>query len=284
MIHFIENTFVDESQAHISINDLGFQRGYCVFDFLRTYKKKPFHLDEHLDRFFYSLNELDIQIPYTKKDLMNLIYQIIQYNGINDIAIKLMGSGGYSLDGFSRPNMGNVYIICYSVAHLVNKDPLRLCSTHFKRLFPSVKTTCYLPAIQALNQQKKDEYDDIVYLDENNHVLESSRSNIVFIKGNQLITAKTGVLKGITKEVVKHITADSYTWVERDIPYEELPLMEEAFITATLKPVYPIKQIDQVIFSSKAQTKGIADLFERYIKESEWPLLNISYSSEKIFH
>ena len=51
---------IERIQVVVSIDDIGFQRGYTVYEFLRTYNNKPFLLNEHLLRLQNSLDELGI--------------------------------------------------------------------------------------------------------------------------------------------------------------------------------------------------------------------------------
>ena len=54
--HFLNGKFVKEEELVVSVNDLGFSRGFAVFDFLVTYQKQRlFMLERHVDRLFHSV-------------------------------------------------------------------------------------------------------------------------------------------------------------------------------------------------------------------------------------
>ena len=44
-IFYIDGEFVDEADATLPADDLAILRGYGIFDFMRTYSGKPFHLE-----------------------------------------------------------------------------------------------------------------------------------------------------------------------------------------------------------------------------------------------
>ena len=50
LIWYVNGKYVAAQEAGVPLNDLGFVRGYGVFDFLRTYGRAPFRLDAHLQR------------------------------------------------------------------------------------------------------------------------------------------------------------------------------------------------------------------------------------------
>jgi len=51
---FCDNRFMPLSEASLPVNDLGYQRGYGIFDFLRVTGNTPLYWEYHLDRFFFS--------------------------------------------------------------------------------------------------------------------------------------------------------------------------------------------------------------------------------------
>jgi len=55
---FLNDKFIPESEAFINVYDIGFLKDYGVFDFLRTYNRKVFLLDEHIDRLDISIDLL----------------------------------------------------------------------------------------------------------------------------------------------------------------------------------------------------------------------------------
>ena len=51
---YIGGQWMHPDKATISINDIAVLRGYSVFESLRTYDRRPFHLDQHLMRLYRS--------------------------------------------------------------------------------------------------------------------------------------------------------------------------------------------------------------------------------------
>ena len=55
---YARGKFVAVDEASVSVNDLGVQRGYGIFDFLRVSGNVPLFMEDHLDRFFHSAKEM----------------------------------------------------------------------------------------------------------------------------------------------------------------------------------------------------------------------------------
>ena len=61
-VAYVNGKIVPESEAGVSINDLGFLYGDAVFDTTRTFDHVLFRFDDHLDR-LYSLAEVHAHRP-----------------------------------------------------------------------------------------------------------------------------------------------------------------------------------------------------------------------------
>ena len=68
MIYYLNGKFIEQSKAFIKVNELGLLRGYGIFDYFRTYGKKPFHLEDHLGRFFKSASSFNLQPSFHKRN------------------------------------------------------------------------------------------------------------------------------------------------------------------------------------------------------------------------
>ena len=51
------------SEGQISVEDRGFQFADGIYETLRCYNQKPFHLDLHLERLQRSAEALNLQMP-----------------------------------------------------------------------------------------------------------------------------------------------------------------------------------------------------------------------------
>ena len=75
--YYLNGKIVEKSKALIRVNNLGLLRGYGIFDYLKTYNRKPFHLDDHIRRFFVSAASLNLEPPISPKELKEIIFKLI---------------------------------------------------------------------------------------------------------------------------------------------------------------------------------------------------------------
>lgn len=88
-------------------------------------------------------------------------------------------------------------------------------------------------------------YYEMILTDQQGHILEGSRSNLFFTKGNTLITAPgSKVLEGITRLVLMELVQENGIALEqREITRSDLEDMDGAFITGTSIHLLPVRSI-----------------------------------------
>lgn len=101
MHYFIDGNYLSEKDAKISLLDLSVLRGFGVFDFLRTYQKKPFHLREHLLRLQYSAAHIGLELPYSFQEIETVVSTLLNAFPEAEAAIKILVTGGVSSDQFT---------------------------------------------------------------------------------------------------------------------------------------------------------------------------------------
>ena len=74
---YVGGNWVHPHEAVLSINDMAVLRGYSAFEALRTYDRRPFHLDEHLKRLYRSAQLIELQIPWPALFIAGVIHETV---------------------------------------------------------------------------------------------------------------------------------------------------------------------------------------------------------------
>ncbi|MBP9856290.1 MAG: aminotransferase class IV family protein, partial [Candidatus Pacebacteria bacterium] len=195
--------------------------------------------------------------------------QLLAKNNLNkkDASLRLIMTGGESMNGMTVGGKNTLAILVegsYNLPDQVFKTGGKLITVDYARYFPQAKTTSYLLAVQLQPQKIKAGAVEILYVNEDK-VLEASTSNFFLVKNKTLITAKAGVLPGITREaVIKLAKKAGYKVEEREVKMAELKSADEAFITATNKDVCPIVKIDQLEIGNGQVGEVTKELLTKY--------------------
>ncbi len=77
---YLNGEMVPDSEAKVSIRDLGFIMGDAVFDTTRTFGRQIFKLNGHLDRFYESLKYMRLDPGLSKGEMAELTMQVLETN------------------------------------------------------------------------------------------------------------------------------------------------------------------------------------------------------------
>jgi branched-chain amino acid aminotransferase len=282
-MYYINGHYVKEEDAKIPVLDLAILRGFGVFDYLRTYGGRPFHLWDHLLRLKYSAEHIGLKLPNSLTEIQEIVHQVQKLNPLVDASIKLLITGGVSADQFTPHTHSNLIVFAYPLSFYPQHfftEGIKVITTRLNRCLPTSKTTQYIPAIVAMQKGKAEKAQEVLYINGRNEILEATTSNFFAFKNDLLYTCCSDeVLLGITREVVLNLSSPYFTLKNQALRYEEIPEIQEAFITASNKEIMPVVQIDTMkIGSGKVgpRTKKIMEVFRSYTENCKWPLLNIS--------
>lgn len=247
MIWYLNGKFIVHNLAKVSVTDLGFGRGWGLFEYLRTYQGNPFLIDDHLNRFFKSAKLLRLTPPIPRDSLKILIRKLLGKNKFEgEVGVKIILTAGASSDGVF-PSDGPTFVVMTTP---LNKYPQTLYETGGKlfltrrrRISPGIKTTDYLSALLALVEAREAGFDDVLFCTEEGEILEASRSNFFFFRSNVLFTAGRGVLPGVTRRLVINLAKKKFVVKESVIGISDLKNADEAFITSSEKEIMPVSQV-----------------------------------------
>jgi branched-chain amino acid aminotransferase len=281
---YLNGDYVDEESAKIPVLDLGLIRGYGVFDYLRTYAGRPFHLWDHLLRLKHSAEHIGMRVPLSLEKIEDIVEILLKRNGYSEAGIKIILTGGVSPDQITPVEQGSLFIL----VHRLNPFPrelytngIKATTTSLQRSLPTSKTLQYLPAIVALKQGRSQNAQEALYLNQKGEILEGTTSNFfAFTKKGALVTlASEEIIFGITREIVLNLSKEHFPVELRPVVYEELEELEEAFLTSSNKEVLPLTQIDHLSIGSGSvgeRTQRLMHLFTVYSQQESWPPLRIA--------
>lgn len=267
----INGRIVRQKDARIPLTDLGLLRSYSVFEFFKVIRSKPLFVEAHLDRLMRSITRMELNFRWNKEEVIEMYRGLIEQNRAISAGVRTVATGGYADDGYT-PSEANIYIMLHTLpeyADTLYSLGARLISVNYQRDVPDVKTTIYTQTVLQRKSMNRADAIELLYA-WNGEVSECSRSNIFFVrKDKTLITPDTGILSGITRRHVLELAARHYRIERRIVMTDELPQMQEAFITSTTKGIMPVVKIDDVIIGSGSRGQVTADLMERFKRHVE---------------
>jgi len=266
----IDDQFVMEDQAMISVNDLGLLRGYGVFDFLRTYNRRPFHLEDHIRRLETSAGLVNLPLPRTQRQILDITMETLSRNDLTEANIRIVITGGISLDFITPGNSPKLLVMVTPYHPYPDKwyrNGVAVITTCHERYIPGAKSTHYLPAIIALSRARRENAVEAVYTDRCNRILEGTTTNFFAFFGDRLVTPGIAVLPGITRQVVLQLVQNEFDVSIRDIHKNEIPMMDEIFITASNKEILPVVRMDDRTLGDGIpgpRTRRVMEIFAAY--------------------
>jgi branched-chain amino acid aminotransferase len=251
-ICFYRDTFMPLEECRIPVTDLAIQRGIGVFDSIRTYDRKPFALNEHIERLRESAKRCGMEAEEIIKELPDIIRRGINHDSApdKDLVIRPYITGGRINDHghFPEPDFFVIFEEVHPLTPKEFKNGVALKPIYTQRFFPETKSTNYLAGYVTMMGAKPNVFEALYIV--NGEITEATASSFFLCKGGKIITAPVGkVLRGITREILITLLKENNFDVEERCPLEsELSEAQEAFISGSIKEVLPIIKVgDQTI-------------------------------------
>ncbi len=247
-IYYVNGQFLPAGQAALPLNDLALVRGYGVFDFLRTYHGRPFHLMDHLERLRHSAAQIDLELPHSIEEIAEIVFETLARSGLPEANIRVIVTGGPSENFFTPSQPAGLIVMVTPISRYpaeLYTAGCRVITTRLTRELPTVKSLNYIGAIVAMKAAAAHGAIEALYLDGQEQISEGTRANFFGVRNGRLITPETGILPGITRQVVLRLAHPDIPVERRPLPLAELGALDEAFLTSSTKEIMPVAQVDE---------------------------------------
>jgi branched-chain amino acid aminotransferase len=272
-IYYVDGNFVPAEEAFLPVSDLIILRGYGVFDFLRTYRGKPFHLEAHIRRLQNSARLIGLSCPWSLAELKDLVTRTLQQNDGPEFTIRLLISGGDSDDSITPGEKPRLLIMVTPLKTFPDawyRDGVKITTTNVMRSIPGAKSIDYIRGILALNDAQRVGAIESVYVDDQERVLEGTTSNIFAVINGELVTPPDNILPGVTRDVTLAIAKPIARTQLRSVARQELYQADEVFLSSSNKEILPVSQVDGKMIANGqpgVMTKRIMELFSTYTEK-----------------
>mgnify|MGYP005841591235 CR=1 FL=1 len=262
-IVWMNGRYIPESEALVPYRDRSFLMGDGAFDLTRTFHRRIFKLDEHLERLYRSLKALRLDPTMPIEKMAEITREVTERNlhllGEHDDywVGQRLSRGIQRVKGDNWDHYGPTVIIeCMPLPlaerAMLYRDGIEVITPSVRRtppesLTPRAKTHNYLNLIMGdLEVRAQNPAAWAVLLDMHGNLCEGLGSNIFLVRDGELTTPREQfVLPGVSRATAIELAGKlGIRFREADLDLYDAATAEEAFITSTSLCICPVKSIN----------------------------------------
>jgi branched-chain amino acid aminotransferase len=258
---WMDGQFVDWRKANIHVLTHTLHYGMGIFEGVRCYETGSgsaiFRLKDHTQRLLNSAKIFQMNIGYSKEELMQAQLETVRRNKLKSCYIRpIVWVGSERLGIATNNNKIHMAIAAWPWGAYLGEEGLakgiRVKTSSFTRHHVNVSMVrakasgYYINSILAHQEVCGMGYDEALLLDTEGYVSEGAGENLFIVKSGRLFTPDlASCLDGITRDSVITIAKDfGIEIVEKRITRDEIYCADEAFFTGTAAEVTPIRELD----------------------------------------
>lgn len=267
---YLNGQILDESQAHISTQDAGFQHAVGLFETMFAHNGRVFRLDRHLARIKQSAAELGLSADMDTAPLADAVNQTLAENKLEQARLRLTVTAGTL--SMLRSSDGEQAMQIRQTVCVQAQEPTAFAPGYFDqgvrvRLYgqganpfdvtAGHKTLNYWARLRSLRQAAAGDCAEAIWLSVTNHLASGAVSNLFLVKDDELLTPiargeekpealPAPVLPGITREAtIEAAEVQGITVKKQMLTVEDLLEADEVFLTNSNWKVLPVVAVEQ---------------------------------------
>ncbi|MEO7401654.1 MAG: aminotransferase class IV [Polaromonas sp.] len=255
---YVEGEFVPLSEAKISLFDWGFTRSDATYDVASTWQGAFFRLDDHMDRFFASLQKMRLSIPYSRAELRAILHACVRAGGLQDAYVAMVCTRGVPPRGARDPRLAQNRFYAYALPYVwiaSREKQLAGIDMHISArqripassVDPTIKNYHWMDMVQSMLDAYEQGRDTSCVVDADDNIMEGPGFNVFMVKEGVVHTADRGVLEGISRRTAIELCQRLQIPLRiAPIPSSALRSADEVFLSSTGGGILPIARLDGV--------------------------------------
>ncbi|MEO7020406.1 MAG: branched-chain amino acid transaminase [Ktedonobacteraceae bacterium] len=260
---FMHGEFLPAERGVISVRAHGFAYGTGCFEGIRGYWNEQeeqvyiFRAREHYERLLRSCKVLQMTLPYTAEQMVELTSELVRRNEqhqdvyIRPVVYKTDEIVGVKLHGLQN----DLIITSEPQGNYIDLTGMRCGVSSWRRVddnaIPARAKICgaYVNSAFAKSEAVQNGFDEAIMLTHEGHVSEGSAENIFLVVNGELITPapSENILLGITRDTIMELARRELGIItrERQIDRTELYSADEIFMCGTGAQIAPVIEVDR---------------------------------------
>jgi D-alanine transaminase len=250
MTVYLNGQYLPREEARISPEDRGFLFADAIYEVVRFYRGRPYHLTEHVGRMRDGLAALRIEAD--ADFYPDVAARLLRENGLAeaDAIVYAQVSRGAAPRTHAFPPAG-VRPTVFAFARAADPEPpaeggraILVPDERWGRC--DIKTVMLLPNVLAAQKAREAGAVDAILM-RDGIVWEGTKANLFCVSDGIVRTAPNGhrILPGVTRGAALDAARRlGFTVEERPIAVEELFTADEVFLASTTLWTYPLIEVD----------------------------------------
>jgi branched-chain amino acid aminotransferase len=262
MIVFLNGEYIPANQARVGVLTHALSYGTGCFEGIRgywnpdTHETYLFRLREHFERLHNSARIMQITLPYSVDELINIAVELVRRNDLREncylkpLAYKADEIIGVKLNGVAD----HFYMVAVPMGDYVKTTGLRCGVSSWRRIDDNMiparakVSGAYVNSAFAKSEALQNGFDEAIMLTAEGHVSEGSAENIFLLINNELVTPppSENILLGVTRDTIMQIARREMDRItrERVVDRTELYVAGEIFLCGTGAQIAPVISVD----------------------------------------
>ncbi len=259
---WMDGKLVPFADATVHVLSHSLHYGNAVFEGIRAYATPEgpavLQLEAHVKRMFRSCRVLELEIPFTPKEIEDAILETVKSNGHASCYIRpLVFRGAGPLGVLPKGNPIHVSIATWEWSSLHGDGGVDagvdVGFSSWRRMAPGTHPSMakasgnYLNSQLVVQEAVRHGYAEGLVLDVDGYLSEGSGENVFLVDDGVILTPPIGnsILAGITRGMVMDLAGELGIEVrEARIPREAVFFCEEIFMTGTAAEITPVRSVD----------------------------------------
>jgi len=252
-IVYVNGAFVPEAEAKISIFDRGFIFADGIYEVSAVLDGGLVDNDAHLARLERSLRAIDLAMPCSKQEIVDVQRELIRRNHLVEGAIYLQVTRGAADREFAFPPDAQPSLVMFTQARDIVEDPkaatgIKLLSVaDIRWARRDIKSVALLAQVLAKQAAAAAGCQEAI-MHEDGVVTEGGSSTVFIVtEGGQIVTRANSqaILPGITRQTLIRLAREKELAIEeRSFTLDEVFAARECFVTSATAFVKAVVEVD----------------------------------------
>jgi branched-subunit amino acid aminotransferase/4-amino-4-deoxychorismate lyase len=250
MIISANQKLIKQNDFIIDINSVSLNYGNLIFDSITLNNGMLFRVNDHIDRFLKTIRLNKMQLNLGTKEITSAIIAVAKANKLNNAYIRILALSNQSMLKRKKNNL-NLLIVPLKKPFFIPRPislGLRKLESNYMSNFKI--SGRYFEPLLKFKECINEGFDDVLLFDSSGRILETSSSNILFIKGDKIISPKSeSTIKGITSATIKKLFYNNFE--ERNILVKDIKNFPSCLVCGTFIGIMNVNKIGKQVFNRK---------------------------------